>query len=170
MRIAYWLIPASPYLDELQDKVTELASELNGPSFVPHITIYSGVYSELDSVENVLEKLSKFKSLSLLCKGPEFGDTVKRSCTLEFELDPKLITLNETVKSLYHTPDARPVLAHVSLFYGKLAIEAQEKIRGELRLPKLVKFDQIVAVSNQEQVLVPNDIESAGEVDRCRFS
>jgi hypothetical protein len=159
-RMAYWLVPSEPYFSEIQNLVNELAEKFDGPKFIPHITLYSGLFTSNDSIEKVSEALKVFRSFSICCKALEFNNQFKESCFLEFEKHSILSELNAVIKNQCMEPDSREVSSHMSLFYGALTDSQRIAIRSQVVVPEVVSFSIVYAISNDRPVKDREDIEN----------
>lgn len=164
--MAYWLVPSAEVGIELQRIVSELSSRFDGPVFVPHVTVYFGPYHNDDSVDVILDALSRFEALSLKTEAMKFTEEFTKSCYLQFESCELFGRMNNAVTKHLHDPVRYDASPHLSLFYGKLTALQQKTIAAEFTIPKSIQFETAVAIANPPQVESRADVEAWREVAR----
>ena len=158
-KMAYWLVPAEPFLSSFQKSISDFAVMYNGSDFIPHATIYFGEFDSRDEVDTIMDKLSFFKELRLHVDSLLFTEQFTQSCFIKFKNLPALTEMCEMVRSQLHKPESYQVVPHMSLFYGHLDSKAREEITKSMALPKAISFNLICAIANPAQVASREDVE-----------
>jgi len=157
--MAYWLVPAEPFLSAYQDLVDGLAKRYDGPRFTPHLTIYSGPYDSKDPLQRIVEATAAVTLPPLQPSELFFTDNFKQSCVLRFSVSPELNAMTEQVTSLLTQPAPFSPDPHMSLFYGTLTEDQRAAVRSSLTLPGLTKFDTVCAVANLRSTKSKAEVE-----------
>ena len=57
--VSFWLVPAAEDRRFLQDLIDTLARTHAAPTFTPHVTIYSGVWTQTDNVLDIMDHAAR---------------------------------------------------------------------------------------------------------------
>lgn len=136
---AIWLIPQADIQAELEQLITKLSKEYNGPCFAPHITLLTGLSGGkqelIDKTSELALKINEFKVTS--CR-LEAGDSYYRSLYLKIVEAGSLIVSYQCAKSLFNQQESDEFMPHLSLLYGsqprKIKVQLIENLKGKVRL------------------------------------
>ena len=157
--IAYWLVPAKPERELFGDLIPILASELRGPRFEPHVTIFSAPQGR-QSPREILAEI-KAEPLHLSIRG--IGASAEYRNTLFVRLGPSkaLKRLVAQLRRATGSPAKTPVDPHLSLLYKDLPASARRQLAASLKLPfSQILFDSIRAVRCSSPVQSRADVEA----------
>lgn len=170
LRMSYWLIPANPVRREFKRIISELAKEFDGPSFEPHLTLYSGPFGPGDYTDSIVRQtVETTGALELEVSGINFSALFTKACFVQFKPSTAATRLSDSIRNAVSCPSDYVFDPHLSLFYGELSQEAQSKILKSIKLPALAQFDEIAAIANATSVQSPADLESWREDYRLRL-
>lgn len=156
-------MPSKAHEPIWQGRIAELASQLNGPMFRPHITLFSGSFAPDISPEAIVQDLKRSFFTSQLVLTPidvKLGGLFHQALTLTFPLHPRLKELHQILaeRSL---PGIRPysLLPHLSLFYGKVLSRHKRTVIGKaiqwiepVEFARLAVIDTTSGAASREQV------------------
>ncbi len=164
------MLPAEGDRRGLTGLISRLAGQYDGPSFEPHLTVFSGSECTDGEAGIILEKVAAdCGEVSLQCTGLEFSDTYTKTCYLKFNTDPRLESMRGMIESMSASRVRYLLNPHLSLFYGKLTIRDCEEIREMIELPETVCFAGIAAMSTGARIESASDVEEWRLVDALRL-
>jgi hypothetical protein len=141
--------------------ITRLAEEFGGPSFAPHLTLYSTTAEDNDDPGRILTgAVGHGGELLLRCTGLEFSEKFTKACFLSFAPEPRLNRLYETLRENSCHADIYQLKPHLSLFYGNLTRQDRERIRNLVEIPGTVRFDGLTAMATSATIRTGKDVES----------
>ncbi|KAL3674781.1 hypothetical protein V7S43_000710 [Phytophthora oleae] len=130
-----WAVPAQPASNDLEDIIETYAERLTTPSFLPHMTVLSGVKG-LDAAE-VVAKLSELadsmRALDVEIETVTFKELYFQCVFGLLKLTPELQQAHARSKEIYAVERNDAFMPHVSFIYGDLASEARADLVKELR-------------------------------------
>ena len=146
---ALWLVPSRHDYDLFAKIIEDLANQHDAPAFEPHVTIYAGVYTQEDNLEElVAESVQTVQPVSLVVQGIGFSEEFFKTLFIEFRDNPILTTLSRRIRGglEYQKPyDLKP---HLSLMYKDIPERHKRVIVDQLGFVKSqVHFDEIVVAS-----------------------
>ena len=160
MRVSYWLLPAEPAKSELQRLVSDLAARCNAPVFVPHVTLYSGALSAQDRPDEALAQIAgRFAPLELQVTGISYSPRFTQTLFMEFAADEELALLSAAFKAAASEPFEYELKPHLSLVYASLDEELKKRLKAEIRVPTVVRFDAIAAMTSGDTTCSRSDVE-----------
>jgi hypothetical protein len=124
-----WLVPAEPARSLLAETIAELATELDAPTFTPHITL-AGVESTPSEVRRAVDLGARqHRPLSVVAGTTTHDAEWSRALVIEIG-DPQIHELADHVcRLLAHPFDPEQLKPHVSLLYrGDLAVEVRRQL------------------------------------------
>lgn len=146
---AMWLTPTSTDRRWLSKVIQDFAVEHHTPAFEPHVTLYSGVLSPGDSLEDIVRSaLSQERPLTLQVAGLDCTDDYFRSGFIAFETCQRLIQLQQKLYTQLENPSDYDLKPHLSLFYIDSPIEQKwMELRRIVFSVKQVTMDALKIVS-----------------------
>ena len=160
-RISYWLMPVAGERGCFAKLITRLAGIFDGPSFAPHLTVYSGPAGSNDDPGRILtEAADHGGELLLRCTGLEFSEKFTKACFLRFAPEPRLNRLGDALRENSCNSANYQLKPHLSLFYGKLTDLDREQIRDLVKIPETVRFGGLTAMATSTAIRTGKDVES----------
>lgn len=136
--LSVWLMPIS---NDWKKVVVDLSKKYAGPIFDPHVTLFSGDFSENINFDGTF-------SITLRADGLRFSDQFTKSCYVQFQNNDKLIKLSEKFSRGSKTKyDFNP---HMSLFYGSFIELKKQSIQKEIKIPDQIEFKSIWTVTGPQ--------------------
>ena len=143
-----WLVPSAEPRTELERLTCELAERFGMPSFTPHVTLCSGMWSgsELQLVNAVECLAAQAKRIEMAIDGMDWTDCWSTFFFLRLRDAEALFELAARCIEGSHLPTVGP---HMSLLYGfELTDIHRDVLQRELagRLPLSICFDSLALV------------------------
>lgn len=114
-----FLEPTGTLGQELQAAITDLAKRYDGPIFAPHVTLLARIEDE-DPREKVKELASSLTPFTLTLGTLDGEDEYFRAFYIHIEHTDALKAAHQAALATFSMEDARPYMAHLSLFYGNI--------------------------------------------------
>jgi Cyclic phosphodiesterase-like protein len=158
--VSYWLVPAAPERDFLQELINTLASAYDAPRFVPHVTLYSGASPANDNPPDIImQSTQEVHRLNLqvdrILSTEEFTKTV----FVQFRPSTLLSQMTEAMRRLSARPSAYRLNPHLSLIYKRLSPPEAQRIAATIRLPMAaVCFDAVWAIASPGTTRTAEDV------------
>lgn len=170
MQIAYWLIPAEPFLSIARETIARLAAELDAPVFEPHVTMFAARCSSDDIVREaddllqraigVLKTADKFTPITLLPTDIHSSPIFTKTLFIEFAPHDSLSQWTEALRMASGNRSDYQLQPHLSLLYKHLSEIERQRIIRELSPPlDPVLFDRVQAVCVPDQIESPEDVK-----------
>lgn len=156
-RTSYWLQVASSEQAGFADLIGRLAERYNGPTFAPHLTIYSGPAAPGDDHALILAAVAAGGKLRLHCTGLAFSENFTRACTLNFAPEERLARLSAAIGANCGRQENFQLLPHLSLFYGKLSPLERQQISELVKIPVTVSFTALAAMATSAGIINSGD-------------
>ena len=169
--VSYWLVPAAPARDILQERIRALAHMYNAPVFVPHVTIYSGesplVEKPLDIIRTATRALREVRlQIDRLLYTEHFTKTL----FVQFHASEWLRDLTETMRGLSVQPSMYRLDPHLSLLYKDMPEAEKQHLTATLQLPMSeIGFDEVWAISSSGATRTAADVRAWEVVARQRL-
>jgi len=170
--ISYWLVPSQEPLVFFQTLIETLAHTNQGPTFVPHVTIYSG---ESPATENPLSIISQSmrgaKEVRLRVDRIMFSDQFTRTLFVQFRQSELLTGIAADMRRLSARPFAYELNPHLSLLYKQMPARDKQALASSLHLPMSeVSFNAVWAIASLESPRTAEDIKEWQVVCRTNLS
>jgi 2'-5' RNA ligase superfamily protein len=122
-----WLKPSGAAYDVLARTICQLAEELGGPIFEPHVTLIGYLQgSEEQLTERSEEFAHQLKTFSVTLTEPSYRDDHFQCLFMLVEQAPSIMNAHALAKNLFNKPD-QVFLPHLSLAYGSYP-ESRKKL------------------------------------------
>lgn len=143
-----WLVPSQHDHNLLANIINNLANQYNAPVFEPHVTIYTGVYTQKDKLAKIIAGSAEMvHSISLIVKEIGFSDNFFKTLFIEFEDNPVLTILSQKIRSELQYQEQHDLRPHLSLLYKTMCEREKQAIINRLNFTKpQVHLDEITAV------------------------
>jgi len=127
-----WFKPSGAAYDILTRTIRELAQELNGPVFEPHVSLIGsldGPERELTQrTEELAQQLQPFK---VVLTEPSYRDNHFQCLFMLVEKTPPIMNAHALARDFFHKPN-QLFVPHVSLAYGSYPDSRKELIIANL--------------------------------------
>ncbi len=154
-KYSVFLTPSDTDFNYTANLIRELCGKYDMPAFEPHVTVYSGALSDLDGLkQTVSTAVSGIGSFSLRVREIGCSEEYFRSLFIEFEEDPVLRNIHETIKAGMGSDSGDELFPHLSLFYSAMPLRDKEALAKRVVMNRsLIHFDQtkIVTPRNREE-------------------
>ncbi|MBI3980519.1 hypothetical protein HY345_00815 [Candidatus Microgenomates bacterium] len=134
MQYSVWVIPPEPLYGNLKKIIDSLATKFHGPTFEPHMTLFSVADLNLSQVKETLSLLTKPENELALSLGPvSFSTTYYQSVFVRVNSTAQLMQLNLNAKK-YFNLNNDVYMPHMSLIYGAHDLKTRENIASQIKL------------------------------------
>jgi hypothetical protein len=141
-----WLIPEPASENLIQEEINNLAQQLGGPVFRPHLTLVTHIEKREPAVlELFQEKLKLLSEIDLEFIKVSTRNTYFQSVFLQASSTSFIMNLNIELRKMFEVEGTHFFNPHLSLFYGVLSAP-KFKIASRLlstTLPIKIRFDRI---------------------------
>ncbi|TMW64863.1 hypothetical protein Poli38472_009030 [Pythium oligandrum] len=129
-----WLVPHAAAERELQGVIDELATRLETPSFLPHMTLLGGIMGlqEEEVVRKTQLVADGLETLDLQVSAVSSKELLYFQCVFALlKMTPALENAHEHAKQVYERLEEPSFMPHVSLVYGDLSTEDRRALAQE---------------------------------------
>ena len=136
-----WLRPAQTQIDEFMQIISMLAHSYRTAPFPPHITLLSGICSNLNTVKRACKKIvDQTQKIDIPLQKIAYTEAYYRNFYIEAELTKVLSKIHESAKIGLANKTTETFMPHLSLLYGKLDLKTKIKLTEQLEdtYPKIV--------------------------------
>ncbi len=143
-----WLIPGEQDCGCLAKITQDLTSRYDAAFFEPHVTVYTGVYTQNDRLEGIVERLAKVvQPISLFVEGIEYSDSFFKTLFIRFGNDPILAVISQMLTDELRYQEHCLLQPHLSLLYKRIPDREKQEIVNELDFTKrYVRFDEVAVM------------------------
>jgi putative hydrolase of the HAD superfamily len=154
-RYSVFLTPSHTDFDYTVALIGKLCARYGGVPFEPHVTVYSGEFSDPDIlVKAVSTAVSDIGPFSLPVRRIGWGESYFRSLYVEFGENPELREIHERIRNGVESDSGYVLFPHLSLHYGDQPQSDREAAAKGLVLDRtVIQFDRmkIVTPRNREE-------------------
>ncbi|MEO8892486.1 MAG: cyclic phosphodiesterase-like protein [Coleofasciculaceae cyanobacterium] len=159
-KIAFWLIPSQEDLAYFQEIIDTLAKAYDAPTFMPHVTIYSGEYQPDQALKSFVEAIQGIQSFKLSVEQVLYTEAFTKNLFVQFQQSSILSQISETLRSCAKIPSNFTLNPHLSLIYQHLNEEIKKELITKISLPKSeVLFNEVRVISTSHKVETREDVE-----------
>ena len=127
-----WLIPGEPLFSRLAGEIARLSRDLATPLFEPHITLLGGItLPEEDVLARSVSLAGSLKPFQIELGDIGYLDEYFRCLFVRVVPAAPILKAHRAAQAAFRLRDQPAYMPHVSLVYGKLAMEMKEKIAAE---------------------------------------
>ncbi len=113
-----WVQPTGTVRDALVQTIRELARELSGPVFEPHVTLLAGLIgTEQEHTERTKMVTQQIPPFKIVLSRPSYRTEYFQCLFMHVEETPSLMTANALATRVFQRPDEN-YAPHLSLAYG----------------------------------------------------
>lgn len=158
--LSFWLVPSEQDRSFFEHLIDTLAQEHDAPSFVPHVTLYSGETTADDDPLDSIEKSTQgVKGLSLHVDSVLYTEQFTKTLFVQFHPSPLLRSISERMKHLSSKPSGYILNPHMSLMYKDMSEQGKHQLAATIRLPSAeVSFDEVWAIASLGPTHTPEDV------------
>jgi putative hydrolase of the HAD superfamily len=148
-RCALFLSPASDDLDLLTNLVKKQRGRLDLPAFEPHVTLYTGTFAELATLERALAMaIEGVMPITLTVRGIVCTEEYFKTLFLDFGEDASLRSIHERFRDNCGVSSGYELHPHLSLVYADIPLAEKEILAKEVALPRReFSFDRVKLVT-----------------------
>ena len=159
--LSYWLVPSAEDRSFLQDLITTLARVHQAPSFIPHVTIYSGESQPDDHPLDIIEQSTQdVESLTLQVDTVLSTDQFTKTLFIQLHPSPRLSAISERIRTLSSKPSDYILSPHVSLLYKQMRAPEKHRLATTILLPQTeVAFGDVWAIASWGPTQTPADVQ-----------
>ncbi len=132
-KYSLWLRPIQIQIDEFSNIISEIAHRNRTTPFPPHITLLSGLTSELNSIKQACEKIiDRIHNFEIPMQNIAYTAAFYRNLYILAETTSLLETLYEEIKCELTYKENDKFVPHLSLLYGDLDLKTKKRLKDEL--------------------------------------
>jgi hypothetical protein len=148
--ISYWLVPAAAERAVFQDLITTLARRYSAPTFVPHVTLYSGESPPDERpLELMAEAIRAVHVIQLQVDRVLYTAEFTKTLFVQLHPSPILCQLADALRRLSATPSAYVLNPHISLLYKHMGESEQRHLAETIALSlSTVICDEVWAIAS----------------------
>ncbi len=146
-----WLIPNQNDEDYFAKIIHRLSKRYKSPVFKPHVTVFTGIGTREDDIENIItECIAGRPVISLNARGVSCTNTFFKSLFVSFDNSPILMGIYKNIIKKVKCPICHTLEPHLSLIYKELPAAIKQNIVKNLHIENAhVSFDSIQVVTPQ---------------------
>lgn len=158
---AIWLVPATERAATLQALIDKVCQACRVQTFPPHITVFAGVYTQRDHIEQAMDRcIAGLGPLALDPSGYEYTDSFFKTIFVAFREDERVVKLSECLAAGLNRTQHYSLRLHLSLVYKVMSeAEKQDVIAGLDPVPGPILFDAV-------QLVHPGSTNSWADIDK----
>ena len=139
---AVWLLFGKEDTRYLENIIKDLAAQHNSPFFMPHLTVYGLVDTNLETLDNlILESIKDIKPFLVEKYSISYSDDFWKTLFIEIKQNLHLNSINEKLKNGLLKFSDYEFLPHISIVYKKMTQNEQKFIAQNIN----VKNDFLVS-------------------------
>ena len=159
-RVSFWLLPAEPQRESLQQIISDLAERFDAPRFEPHVTVFSGPKAADDDLCSIVASVAAgFSAIELRGVGIGHSEQFTRTLFVQFEANEELARLQAELESRSAVRTRYELNPHLSLIYATLTPETKESLRQEFSMLEWIRFDTLAAIASHGKTRTGSDVE-----------
>lgn len=154
LHFSIWIIPEQEYYDYLVEIIEQISCKYIAPYFEPHVSIYTGIYTNEDDIENIALKCASSDLISLHIKMVSYTENIFKSLYIDFDNNFKLERISQAINRELKYPMHYSLQPHLSLMYKEMSPLDKEEIIKQIGLNiTYVKFNRfrIITPTNTTQ-------------------
>jgi hypothetical protein len=167
--VSYWLVPAAAERAVFQDLITTLARRYSAPTFVPHVTLYSGESPPDERpLELMAQVLHAVHVVQLQVDRILYTAEFTKTLFVQLHPSPVLSQLTDALRHLSAMPSAYVLNPHLSLLYTPMGESEQRHLAETISLSlSTVLCDAVWAIASSGVTRTAADV-TRWEVVGCQ--
>jgi hypothetical protein len=147
MKVAFWLLPRDRDRLMYQALIDQLAETYDTARFAAHVTIDVEPYDGIDLKACIQTAIADLQPFSLTIDRLDYTPHYTKTLFVQFHPHPLLTQVSDRLRSQFKPPADFSLNPHLSLIYGGLQPDQQQRLAQEIVLPATeVWFDGISAI------------------------
>ena len=162
--IAVCLVPADKDKLILDNIIKSLAEKFDAYPFIPHITIYAGIFMEENKAKMLNDQALKellLKPFTVNVKKLDHSEIFSKTLYVDFQT-------NSPMKKIYHYLRKKflkytdfNLHPHLSLIYkNNMPVGEKTKLINRLNIPNRILFDRIDVITSPRDIMKEEDVLS----------
>ncbi len=148
-RYSVFLTPSGADFDYTADLIREICRKYGGYPFEPHVTVYSGTFSDLDKLKKLLSgAVAGIRPFDLQMCGVGFSEDYFKSLYIEFKDNPTLREIHGRMRSGLETDSGYELIPHLSLLYSDMPLGDKRALAKRVVPDRhVIRFDSVKIVT-----------------------
>lgn len=158
INISFWAIPSEPLNNYYQNKIERLAKKYHSMTYLPHITIYTGI-STLEESLDILSTCTNKSPIMLHPISINVSRELSKTFFISYQNNSALQSICKNIRFKMKNPSNYAVDPHMSLLYKLLKDEEYVRL-ADCESIKLfpIKIDEICIVHTPMPFVSPDEI------------
>ncbi len=136
-----WLKPSGTVCDTLGQTIRQLAHQLDGPVFEPHVTLLADLIgTEQEHVQRSSIAAHELRPFNITISEPSYLNQYFQCLFMRVEQTPSLMNAHTLIRQVFEKPN-EPYMPHLSLAYGLYPESLKRNIISELSLDVRISFE-----------------------------
>ena len=150
---AIWYIFERNDEEKIKKNIIEISERYKTPVFLPHITAYGLIKTDLESIEkSVLESIKNIKPFTVKKKSISVSNNFWKTVFIEFENNSNMIEINKKLEKKFLKFSKYTFEPHTSLIYKNMNLEEKQNIIENIELEDNFKIDSIGILKFSESI------------------
>lgn len=146
--LSLWLVPAERDRANYRALIAALAARHQSTPFEPHVTLYSGPFTEIKLAQVLAGPGRRPGPIELKIEGVGHSQTFAKTVFVQLAASPPLMQLAQQLRQALPQPAAYTLDPHLSLIYQDLPAVARSQLAQRLHLPcPTIVFDRVQAIA-----------------------
>lgn len=148
-RYSVFLTPSAADFTYTADLIREMCGKYDGFPFEPHVTVFSGTFSDLDRLKKLLSgAVAGIGPITLRVRGVGCKEDYFKSLFIEFEEDLSLRGIHERIRAMVETESGYELVPHLSLLYSDMPLRDKRALAKTLIPDRaVIHFDAVKIVT-----------------------
>ncbi len=167
-KYSFWLLPVEAERHIYQDLIHHLSRTHDAPDFVPHVTIYSGVFAPESSPESlVAQAIAGLSPFAMQIEGLRHTNVFTKSLFIQLQPSQPLQAMSDILRTQARPASDYVLDPHLSLLYKRLPETEKQRIAASIPLSNShITFDEIRVISTPTPTRTADDVARWQEVAR----
>ena len=147
-----WLIPEKHDYNYLVDIIDWLSVKYHSILFEPHCTLLSGISSEHDILDKIVQVADAFNTkITLQSLTVDHSEVLKKSVFVTVLKSPELAQLHRSALQLFSVKYEGNYDPHISLIYKTIPVEEKLRIINSINIKDSFCMDKLALVESGER-------------------
>ncbi len=148
-KYSVFLTPSGADFAYAADLIREICGKYDVPPFEPHVTAYSGMFSDQDALEKAVSTaVAGVRPFSLRIRRIGCSNEYLKSLFIEFEEDPVLRGIYERIRAGVEMASGYDLFPHLSLLYIDMPLRDKQALAKRVVPDRdLIYFDEVKIVT-----------------------
>ncbi|HET6420768.1 MAG TPA: 2'-5' RNA ligase family protein [Geobacteraceae bacterium] len=151
-RYSVFLTPSGADFAYTANLIREMCGKYDEFPFEPHVTVYSGTFSDLDRLKKLLSSaVAGIGPITLRVRGVGCKEDYFKSLFIEFHENTALRGIHERIRAMVETESGYELVPHLSLLYSEMPLTEKQA------LAKRVIPDREVILFSSVKIVTPRN-------------